>query len=433
MAKWKRIEKITSAGQAEIFLVENSVTGERAVMKKLHAAPQLEDPSAELRRFQREVRSQRLMNHPGIMSILGSNFVASPPWYVMPAAELSLQEHVDAHPDGLDQDEAVEIILTVMDAVSFAHGQGIYHRDLKPANILRLDGDWVVADFGLCRDLNSDSTTFTQSNRVVGTIAYMAPEQYDDGHRIDETADVFALGRILFHLLTGRVPFPYMRIGAAPAEFRFLLTKAIAEEPGDRYASVDEFRRQIDLIVGASDDLTPAVERAKTLLTKTLRSDAAATQALLELILSSAHDEEFNTKFVAELPEPVLASLQAASEVAFGQMVRTFDEFSEGGHPFSYVDVVADFFARVFKIARDEAIRRIALNRIMIVGEAHNRFYVGEVFARIVNGLKDPHEILLAVDVMQAGPQTARWYSGYLKSSKGSLAPAILAVLDETG
>jgi serine/threonine protein kinase len=431
MAKWKRIRKIASAGQAEIFLVENAATGERAVMKKLHAAPQLEDPGAELRRFQREVRSQRIMDHPGIMPILGANFETSPPWYVMPEATRSLQQHLDDYAEGLDQAEAVKIVLTVMDAVSYAHGEGIYHRDLKPANILELDGKWVVGDFGLCRDLNSDSTTFTQSSRVVGTIAYMAPEQYDDAHAIDETADVFALGRILFHLLTGSVPFPYMRIGHAPAEFRFLLTKAVAEEPGDRYASVDEFRRQIELIVGESDDLTPTVERAKKLLTSILKSEIGSAQPLLELILASAHDEEFNAEFVAELPEPVLASLQAANEPAFGQMIRTFDELSKGGHPFSYVDVIADFFARVFRVATDQGIRRIALHRIMIVGEAHTRFYVGDVFSRLVTGLKDPHEILLAVDVMRAEPEVARWYSSYLKSSGGSLAPVILSVLDE--
>lgn len=430
MAGWRRLERLAVTGQGEIYRVENTSTGELAIMKRLLKSPQLADSDAEMRRFRREVRSQNAMEHPGIMPILGWNFANDPPWYVMPEAEMTLEDFIERNPSGVDPDDAAEIMLTVIDAVDYAHEQGIYHRDLKPANILRLDGEWVVGDFGMCRDLWSDSTTITQANAIVGTVAYVAPEQYDDGHAIDASADVYALGKVFIHLLTGRRPFPYTQFEHVPAEYRYLLTKALAERPQDRHATVAEFGRQIELVAGRSGSLRSVEDRGKDLLSRGLKGDTAATDNLLALLLSEAGDEALYTSFVAKLPEPMLAAMQATNKPAFEHLVRTFDEYSEGSHPFNYVDIIVDFFAMVFRIAENAMIRRLALHRIMIVGASHNRFYVGEVFARLISALKDPNEILMAADVMREDRSAAHWYSAYF-TSKYSLPLQIREVLDE--
>jgi len=174
LATYKRIKKLAAAGQAEIWIAKNSETSQELVMKRLLPAPQLQNPDAELRRFHREVRCQGSLEHDGIMPIIGWNFSASPPWYIMPRADHSLADVLDEHPDGLEEEEAVAIMLDVAAAVEYAHGEGVLHRDLKPANVLYLDGRWDVADFGLCRDLNTDSTTITKTNAIVGTVAYLA-------------------------------------------------------------------------------------------------------------------------------------------------------------------------------------------------------------------------------------------------------------------
>jgi serine/threonine protein kinase len=318
-----------------------------------------------------------------------------------------------------------------MNAVEYAHQQGVYHRDLKPANVLSVDGSWRVADFGLCRDITSDSTTFTQSNTVLGTIAYMAPEQFDDGHDIDATADVFALARMLYHMLSGKSPFPYAPLDKLPPAFRYLVSKAMSEEPANRYATVAEFSRQLELIVGDSSVLTSPAERGKGLLTQALASNERARDDLLALIAGNADDEVFYTEFVSRLPRPILAAFQATNPSVFADVVKTFDRYSEGGHPFNYVDVIADFCATVFSVASDPMLRQRMLRRIMIVGEAHNRFYVGEVFARLVASLTDPHDILLAVNVMRDDPATARWYGQELRQR--SLPREIKDLLNEAG
>lgn len=431
MTTWTRIERLAvSAGQAEVWLVKDRDTGDTAIMKRLFKTPAHSDGDRELRRFKREVRSQLALDHPGIMPILGFNFSSDPPWYIMPRAEKTLEELIEEHPSGIDAAQAADIILAVADAVEYAHQQGIHHRDIKPGNILLLDGDWVVGDFGMCRDLSSDSTTITQPNSIVGTVAYMAPEQFDDGHDVRATADVFALSRVFLHMLTGRRPFPVSHLDKCPAEYLYLITKGLADNPEERHASVAEFARQIELIANPGDSWVSVEDRGKVLLAKGLKGDAKATAALLDLLVSAADDEVLYTSFVAKLPEPMLAAMQASNRAAFEQLVRTFDDYSEGGHPFNYVDVIADFFAMVFRVADSSMIRRMALHRVMVVGAAHNRFYVGNVFARLVASLKDPNEILMAADVMRSDRSSAHWYRDYFES-KSALAPPIRDILDE--
>jgi serine/threonine protein kinase len=425
---WRKVSRITVAGQAEIWLVRDANSGEEAVMKILLPTAQLLDPDAELRRFEREVRCQSAMDHTGIMPILGYNFSANPPWYVMPQAERSLEDLISQHLSGLPVNEAAGIFLDVAEAVEYAHQQGVLHRDLKPANILEVDGEWVVADFGLCRDLASDSTTFTRSNTVVGTVAYMAPEQFDNAHEVGPSADVHALGKVLYHMLTGHVPFPYVPLEHVPAEFQYVVSKALAENPEDRYATVAEFAREVEMIAGKSDTLAPPAERGQRLLATAMAGDANAAGDLLALILANDTDEVFYNQIVAKLPPPMLASLQARNPAAFAEMVRTYDNFSEGGHPFNHVDVVVDFFANVFATAADPRLRELALKRIMIVGASHNRFYAGEVFSRLIGSLTNPNDILMATNVMRSEPEDARWYREYLKGY--SLPPSIRDFLD---
>jgi serine/threonine protein kinase len=218
----------------------------RVAMKRLYPAASSRsdaDRIAELRRFEREVRTQRTLSegHRGIMPIMGENFDNDPPFYIMPLASKTLRDVITRNPKGLATHMTAAILEVVCDAVMYAHSRRVYHRDLKPENILKLHRGWVVGDFGLCRDVAVGSTTFTQTNVGFGTVAYMAPEQYDNAHVVGPEADVFALGRILYHVLTGKSPSPYQHLDLLPAEYRDLVAIATAELPENRYPSVSEF------------------------------------------------------------------------------------------------------------------------------------------------------------------------------------------------
>lgn len=250
MAHFTRVKHIATAGQGELWTAHRGRANELVVVKYLRRSNSDDENRVARERFEREVRKQSKLLHHGIMPILDHNFDDDPPWYAMPLACSSLLDRLTPGRP-LDDDELKGVMNAVFDAIECAHGQGIVHRDLKPANILLLPGRtaprWVVADFGLCRDVRSDSVVITATSTGLGSIQYMAPEQFSDAHRVGFTADVFALGRILQHCATGTLP-PYWSLdpGNTPPRFREIVRKATAEARRDRYPSLKELRRAFD-------------------------------------------------------------------------------------------------------------------------------------------------------------------------------------------
>lgn len=255
------------AGQGELWLAQSDDPfGGDIVVKFLviNSDPAVADE--DRRRFAREVRCQSLLSHSAIMPILQFNLEAERPWYSMPQADATLDDVLE-NVSALTPPQLVPIIWTVMDAVEFAHSEGVLHRDLKPANILHLPGaaqestGWVVADFGLCRDRHSKSSRITQVRTRVGTDEYMAPEQFDDAHQVGVTADIFSLGRVIAHCLTGRMPFPAVRWVDLPDQFRAVVRRCVAEDPSERYQSIAALRADIlALSVGGEQLVNPTSE-----------------------------------------------------------------------------------------------------------------------------------------------------------------------------
>jgi serine/threonine-protein kinase len=161
----------------------------------------------------------------------------------------------------LRADEVLEIIAQAAEALDFAHQRKIVHRDVKPANIMRTsEGQIKVMDFGIAK---LPSSTLTQDGSVLGTPAYMSPEQIQ-GKELDGRSDLFSLGSILYELLTGIKPFRGENLSAlayqithetpppaapqnplAPPAVDRILGKALAKNPGDRYSRGKEFAQDL--------------------------------------------------------------------------------------------------------------------------------------------------------------------------------------------
>src|SRR5262245_28579059 len=155
-------------------------------------------------------------------------------------------------------DEAARLLATVANALHYAHEQGVIHRDVKPSNILLGDGGAPhLTDFGLA--LHEDEATITADGPVLGTVAYMSPEQArGESHRVDGRADVYSLGVVLYLLLTHELPFrgceakvvdqvlndeprpPRSLNGCVPRDLETICLRAMAKAPGRRYASAQE-------------------------------------------------------------------------------------------------------------------------------------------------------------------------------------------------
>lgn len=189
----------------EVYRATDLRTGQSVAIKQLHHDLVIADPEA-LPRFQREAEMLRDLDHPNVVSLLALLEHNGDFYLVMeyvPGG--TLRDRLEAHPDGLAQDEALAISLELADALTRAHHLGVIHRDLKPENVLLADdGTPRLSDFGLARF--QDRTTLTQSGTVLGTLAYMSPEAFQ-GLPLDERADIWSFGVLLYELLTGERPF----------------------------------------------------------------------------------------------------------------------------------------------------------------------------------------------------------------------------------
>ncbi len=251
-----KFDLLEIVGRGSFGVVYRAWDGElkRTVAVKVSRLGELATP-AEADRFRREARSAARLSHPGIVALHdagqweGRNFLVSEFVPGTTLAKLLQEERPTIR-------AAAELVAAVADALDFAHRQGVIHRDVKPSNIL-LDeaGRPHVADFGLAK-ADQGSASLTAPGEILGTPAYMAPEQArGDSHLVDGRGDVYSLGVILYEMLTGEVPFrgtsqavfrqvleeeprPPRRLNEGiPRDLETVCLKALAKEPAGRYAS----------------------------------------------------------------------------------------------------------------------------------------------------------------------------------------------------
>ncbi|MBP3954024.1 protein kinase [Gemmata sp. G18] len=232
-------------------------------------------------RFLQEARAAAALDHPNVVPIYDIDEIGGRPYFTMALIEgPNLRGYVDAN--GLPSIPVlVSLFAQIVSGVAHAHKHGIVHRDLKPANVLiDKDGRPRVTDFGLAKRSSVDSN-LTATGQVVGTPAYMAPEQARDSKDVGPPADVYALGAILYFMLTGQAPFhaesvtdllikvvmeppvpPRQLQPEVPPDVEALCLRCLAKAPADRFADAQELMMALapitDQYLTPSANLTPS-------------------------------------------------------------------------------------------------------------------------------------------------------------------------------
>jgi serine/threonine protein kinase len=217
-----------------------------------------------LERFYREAQSAGKMSHPGIVTIfdVGEEESTKTPYIVMEFIAGITMEDMLKTGKPMHAETALDLVKQIAEALHYAHAQGIIHRDIKPANIMVTeDGRARITDFGVAKLLNTD---YTVAGHVLGTPSFMSPEQIT-GDPVDGRADLFALGIVLYILLSGEKPFQgdsmtqvvfktaykaHKPVAQLKPELRpdydYVVSRALAKVPADRYQNGNEFAADLD-------------------------------------------------------------------------------------------------------------------------------------------------------------------------------------------
>jgi serine/threonine-protein kinase len=290
---YELIEKLGQGGMGVVWKARDTRLARLVALKLL--PPDREDVAHARARLLREARAASALNHPNIVTVYDVLTSAGTDCIAMEYVEGETLD-VLLRRDGLDLSRFFEIAIPLCDAVAKAHSAGIIHRDLKPSNVMvTADGVVKVLDFGLAKTLDAfalssgqTSVNLTAAGVIMGTVSYMSPEQAS-GRPMDARSDVFALGIILYQMLTGINPFEAENTMSTlervytvqpdsvrtyrqgtPAALEWCVDKALRKKPEDRYASAgvlrDELRKIVTGVQATADNaptqaLTGALER----------------------------------------------------------------------------------------------------------------------------------------------------------------------------
>jgi serine/threonine-protein kinase len=259
--RYRLAEVIGRGGMGTVYRAEDLVLGREVAVKLLPGRAADQDP-ADVARFEREARAAAALNHPALVAVYDAGSDAAARFIVMElVAGRSLEAMI--RDDGpVDGRRAAAIAAGVADALAAAHAAGFVHRDIKPANVMIApDGSVKVLDFGIARV--TDGTALTQNASVLGTAAYMSPEQAL-GEPADQRSDIYSLGCVLYALLTGGPPFTGDGVAAivnqhanveprplpatngriSPA-LAALVMRMLAKAPGERPQTAAEVRDEL--------------------------------------------------------------------------------------------------------------------------------------------------------------------------------------------
>ena len=260
--RYRIVRRLGQGGMARVFLAQDESL-HRPVAVKVLADRHSHDPHF-IERFQREARSAARLNHPNIVQVYDHAQVDGVSYIVQEYVEGETLKELIRREAPLDARRAITIALQILAALRIAHQQGVIHRDVKPQNILvQPDGKVKVADFGIA---NAGESDMTEAGSIVGTAQYLAPEQAR-GLAVGPPADLYAVGIVLYEMLSGRVPFEgdaavtvAMRhvqeapepLGdrnpLVPADLEAVVMRALAKDPTQRYQSADEMGVDLDRV-----------------------------------------------------------------------------------------------------------------------------------------------------------------------------------------
>src|SRR6202166_1214027 len=253
--RYRVISRVGSGGMADVYWAEDTQLSRRGAVKLLHE--RCAQDEGFLERFRREASSAASLSHATIVNVYDRGEWGDTYYIAMEYLDGRSLDSIVREEAPLAPERAIEITEQVLRAARFAHRRGVVHRDLKPHNvIIDEEGRIKVTDFGIAR---AGASEITQTGSIMGTARYLSPEQAQ-GHTVSPRSDLYAIGIMLYELLTGTVPFegdsvvaialrhlsepprpPSTLVPTVSANLDAIVMRALAKRPEARFADADEF------------------------------------------------------------------------------------------------------------------------------------------------------------------------------------------------
>jgi serine/threonine-protein kinase len=335
---YRILAELGTGGFGAVYEVEDVDSDEHHALKLLR--PELADSPQAVARFEREISAARKLSHESCCNIVASGR-APEPYFVM---ELLEGEELTARLEQqgrLSIDETLEVLRPVVSVLAEAHACGIVHRDIKASNVFLCDsGRVVLLDFGIAKVLDGPERSLTLSRQIIGTPVAMAPEQIL-GDPVDRRTDVYALGALVYQMLTGEPVFDaptatmmrMMHLHAArrtaseraplPAAVDTVLAVAMAIEPEARYPSVQAFWRALQAALLRFQPGEERTESAVTAFVSQAPCDAENFAACLQE--ASTRLEQAGFEIVVESSHGFVACLRLNGEKEAPDAMRALD------------------------------------------------------------------------------------------------------------
>src|SRR5678815_2290366 len=316
-------------GMATVYLAQDSKHDRVVALKVLH--PELA-ASLGADRFLREIRLAARLNHPHILPLFDSGEAEGFLYYVMPYVEGESLRDLMNREGRIPVDQACTIARSVAGALDYANRNKIVHRDIKPENIMINEGEAMVMDFGIAKAVTAASNdTLTQIGMVVGTPAYVSPEQAAGEVEIDGRSDQYSLGCVVYEMLSGERPFsgptaqavhtkrftepiPELRKKTKdiPEETEAAVAKAMSQDAARRFTTSGEFAKAMVPLVVTTPTATPAPEGVQ------------AVKSIAVLPFTNTSNDPDNEYFTDGMAEEIINALSKIKSLGVASRTSTF-------------------------------------------------------------------------------------------------------------
>ena len=339
------------------------------------------------KRMNLEISLLSKFSHQNIMKIetYGSDYS----FYLMPRYKSSL---ADIKSQLREEYTNLETILfKVLDGLEYLHNEGIFHRDIKPQNImLNSYEDVVISDFGLALNTKNDDTRLTGTSVRMGSDFFIAPEQIQDSKNVDQRADIYSFGRLLYYILNGDYDY-IMNMDNINNAFHYVINKCVKNKKEERFINISEVKQALRTafsIINRNEDTNDIYIEINT-LNQLVQQEVSDINEIIDIInrinigFVQQDDLKFEETFKLISWESINRWYLLFDEMFVSVALRYVDVVNETRYPYSEVDYVADTVLNLFELG-DEQLKIDIIKCLMSLGYKHNRFYIIRRFFSIL-------------------------------------------------